>query len=209
VADFNGDYKADFAVTNYLDNKVNVRLGDGQGGFTVAPTISVGNNAFGDPHGVAGGDFNGDAKPDLAVINSNSASVTILVNQYPGPAPNPSPNAAAAGDVTARVRALRGKTKHGGGRSWQRLRLRNVSGDVLGGPLALVFSGMKKRVRLSRPDGLTQNQSPAHSPYRLVPLTGDGVLTPGEDLTVVVRFLNPLRRRVAYTLSVLAGPGPL
>ena len=45
---------------------VSVRLGDGAGGFTAAPDVAVGSI----PKSVAVGDFNGDARADLAVVNS-------------------------------------------------------------------------------------------------------------------------------------------
>ena len=35
------------------------------------------------PYSVAVGDFNGDGKPDLAVVNGYSANVSVLINNTP------------------------------------------------------------------------------------------------------------------------------
>ncbi len=82
AADFNGDSKLDLAVANATDGTVTVLLGNGTGGFTAAPgsPFRVGSA----PQFVAAGDFNGDKKPDLAVVNFNDNSVTILLNNGSG-----------------------------------------------------------------------------------------------------------------------------
>ena len=71
VGDFNGDGKADLAVTNQIDNSisyggssVSILLGNGDGTFTAAPTIE---NPPTQPRSVVIGDFNGDGIQDLAV----------------------------------------------------------------------------------------------------------------------------------------------
>ncbi len=91
AGDFNGDGKADLAVANQSDGTVSVLLGDGAGGFTAASgsPFTVGSQ----PSSVAVGDFNRDLKPDLAVANQGSDSVTVLLNgiQTPPPTPTPTP----------------------------------------------------------------------------------------------------------------------
>jgi hypothetical protein len=71
VGDFNGDGKADLAVSNQLDysvtyagSSVSILLGNGDGTFTAAPTIE---NPPVQPRSVLVGDFNGDGIQDLAV----------------------------------------------------------------------------------------------------------------------------------------------
>jgi hypothetical protein len=53
-----------------------VLLGNGDGTFRWAQTFGVALAPF----SVAVGDFNGDMRPDLAVANQNSNSVSVLIN---------------------------------------------------------------------------------------------------------------------------------
>jgi uncharacterized repeat protein (TIGR01451 family) len=77
VMDFDGDGNLDIAVTSYLENCVTILLGDGRGGFTKPSwgTIETGRL----PLAIAGADFNGDGRPDLAVSNLEDGSITILL----------------------------------------------------------------------------------------------------------------------------------
>src|ERR1700723_299846 len=104
AADFNGDGKLDVAVANFEGTTVTILLGNGDGTFTAAPNspITVGNA----PLALSVGDFNGDGKLDLAVSNSNDATLTILLGNGDGsftpvpslPATDITPFALAAGD---------------------------------------------------------------------------------------------------------------
>jgi hypothetical protein len=105
VGDFNGDGKLDLAVVNWSDDNVSILLGNGDGTFTPAstPTVSVGS----DPYSLAVGDFNGDGKLDLAVVNFGDNTVSILLGNGDGtftPASTPTvsvaedPRAVAVGD---------------------------------------------------------------------------------------------------------------
>jgi hypothetical protein len=53
-----------------------VLLGDGAGGFSPAVNFPTGNA----PTSIAVGDFNGDGYPDLAIVNHDSNTVTVLIN---------------------------------------------------------------------------------------------------------------------------------
>ncbi|PYJ96746.1 MAG: VCBS repeat-containing protein [Verrucomicrobia bacterium] len=77
VGDFNGDGKPDLAITSHLFNistNISVILGKGDGTFQRPVNFDTGGNPF----FVAVGDFNGDGKPDLAVLNTSG--VTVLLN---------------------------------------------------------------------------------------------------------------------------------
>ena len=77
VGDFDGDGNADVAIANYGSNTVTVLLGDGAGGFSAAPFSPFAVGSY--PYSVALGDFNGDGKPDLAIANSQSNTLTVLL----------------------------------------------------------------------------------------------------------------------------------
>ena len=82
VGDFNGDGRPDLAIANKNSNNVTVLLGTGAGEFAAAPDspFPVGT----DPVSVAVGDFNGDGKPDLAVANGVSNTITVLLGTGTG-----------------------------------------------------------------------------------------------------------------------------
>jgi hypothetical protein len=77
VGDVNSDGKPDLATANIGSGDVTVLLGDGSGGFVAAPgsPFAAGDN----PRSVAIGYLNKDGKLDLAVANSGSSSVTVLL----------------------------------------------------------------------------------------------------------------------------------
>jgi hypothetical protein len=85
AADFNGDGKMDLAVSNAFSSfeqsgaGIFILLGNGDGTFQTAYTVSAGDS----PSAIASGDFNGDGKPDLAVANFDS-SVSVLLGKGDG-----------------------------------------------------------------------------------------------------------------------------
>ena len=81
VGDANGDGLADLAVANSLGSSssapsgsVTILLGQGDGTFQTAPTFVVGSN----PVALAVDDFDGDGRPDVAMVNQGSFDVSIL-----------------------------------------------------------------------------------------------------------------------------------
>ena len=82
IADFDGDSIKDIVVTdNYSPGRViffpgNGTAGIGNGTFGTGVPISVNNYL----NGLTIGYFNGDAKPDVAVISNNSGSLIVLTN---------------------------------------------------------------------------------------------------------------------------------
>jgi hypothetical protein len=83
VLDFNGDGNADLAVPNRDGDSVGIMVGDGEGNFATPTTSTV--FAVGEaPWQAAVGDFDGDGNADLAVANTDSDNVSILLGDGSG-----------------------------------------------------------------------------------------------------------------------------
>lgn len=90
VADVNGDGNPDFVISTIYDDSETIFLGNGDGTFHsvrayLPITISQGiSTNLPVPQTVGFGDFNGDGKKDMAVIDSANNSVTIFLNNGDG-----------------------------------------------------------------------------------------------------------------------------
>lgn len=82
VADFSQDQIPDLAIVIPDADSVRIMLGDGRGSFSEGPDSprTVGSR----PQGVASGDFNQDGRSDLAVANTFSNTITVLLGDGGG-----------------------------------------------------------------------------------------------------------------------------
>ena len=82
VGDFNGDGHLDFATVSNSSASITIMAGDGTGNAFNSSTINLPNGSY--PSGITVADFNGDGKLDLAVTESNSNRVAVLLGNGNG-----------------------------------------------------------------------------------------------------------------------------
>ncbi|MGQ0591626.1 MAG: FG-GAP-like repeat-containing protein [Gammaproteobacteria bacterium] len=81
VGDFDADGREDLAATILLEDRVSVRLGNGDGTFSDdPPDIAVGDRPF----SVTVGDFDSDGREDLAITNGDGDSVSVRLGNGDG-----------------------------------------------------------------------------------------------------------------------------
>lgn len=82
AADFDGDGRLDVAVCDNmgLSSGVNLLIGNGDGTLKKAVFFPGGKS----PIAMAVGDYNGDRKPDLAVVNTGTQDISVFLNNGSG-----------------------------------------------------------------------------------------------------------------------------
>jgi len=84
IGDLEGDGLPDLVVTNWTSNTVSVLRNTSSGGGVVAFAVKVDFATGSKPQSVAIGDLDGDGRPDLAVVNQTSNTVSVLRNTSSG-----------------------------------------------------------------------------------------------------------------------------
>jgi hypothetical protein len=137
-----------------------------------------------------------------------TGTATVVAPTGPG-APPPGSPAPELTDITGQVGFAPGgiRVHPVGRRARVRLQISNRSGNAIQGPLYLVLENLPRNVRLRGPGGFTRTHLTAGSPYRALPVGAKGLFAPGQELTLVLDFLNPSGRRIRFTPHVLAGAG--
>ncbi|CAF2748592.1 unnamed protein product, partial [Rotaria sp. Silwood2] len=77
TSDFNNDKYLDIAIAFHLSDNIGILLGYGNGSFGVMMTYSIGNGSG--PESLVGHDFNNDGQMDIAVVNSGTNDIGILL----------------------------------------------------------------------------------------------------------------------------------
>jgi FG-GAP-like repeat len=84
IVDMNGDGNPDLVIADHQSPYLRVLLGDGKGGFTLAPGSPVDVHSDPHPHGVAVADFNGDGKPDVVTDSWGKNQIELLLGDGTG-----------------------------------------------------------------------------------------------------------------------------
>jgi hypothetical protein len=112
-------------------------------------------------------------------------------------------------DVTPQTRITRGGSRLN--RTTQRyvqtLTVRNASAQPITGPVSIVFDQLSFNASLFATTGATAIVAPLGSPYVILNVGSDGILSPGETVTYNLEFTNATNGPVTYNTRVLAGPG--
>jgi trimeric autotransporter adhesin len=148
AGDFNGDGKADLAVSNMgsiFAAGISILRGAGDGTFALSdpypvPTIPATNNV---PFSLAVGDFNGDGKADLVTGNIALNSVSVLMNTC-GSAPSITSISPGSGPAS-------------GGQTI------TIRGSNLGGAISVTFGGAPGMITGNTATSITV-VAPAHAP---------------------------------------------
>jgi len=84
VGDFNSNGNPDLAVPSHGLKLVSILLGDGKGGFTLAPGSPMAVESNPHPHGIAVADFNGDKKLDIVIDSWAENKLLVLYGNGDG-----------------------------------------------------------------------------------------------------------------------------
>jgi hypothetical protein len=145
VGDFNRDGRLDLAIANHETQYLTVLLGDGRGRFAPAPNSPVTVTVRPHTHGVATGDFNGDANLDLVTDSWADDRLVVLVGDGKG-------NFATPGTYVA-------VGKH----PYQRIRVADLNGDGKADIVSPNLEGDNVTILLN--DGKGGFRQPTSSPF--------------------------------------------
>lgn len=84
VADMNNDGNPDLVIANHQSPYLRILLGDGHGGFHLAPGSPIDVHSNPHPHGVVAADFNSDGKPDAVTDSWGSNQIELLLGDGAG-----------------------------------------------------------------------------------------------------------------------------
>lgn len=133
-----------------------------------------------------------------------TASVIVTVNGFPS---NAMPfSGACAANITSRVSAAYSgfrynRTTH---RYVQQVTLTNIGNTAIAGSVALALDNLSANATLFNKSGTTACATPA-SPYIAVDVGADGVMSVGEQSTVLLDFVNSANASITYSSRILNG----
>lgn len=191
IGDMNNDGNLDLVVANHQSPYLRVFLGDGRGGFHLAPGSPVDVHSDPHPHGVVVADFNSDRKVDAATDSWGNNRIEIL-----------------RGDGTGRLLEP-GQYFPTGRRPYERLRTADFNHD--GHPDIVTTNLDDDTVSILLGDGRGGLKSVAGSPFpagakpwqvAIDDLNGDG----NPDL-IVIPYQRDITHPAENAVSILLGEG--
>jgi FG-GAP-like repeat len=191
IGDMNNDGNLDLVVANHQSPYLRVFLGNGRGGFQLAPGSPVDVHSDPHPHGVVLADFDSDNKLDAATDSWGNNQIEIV-----------------PGDGTGRF-VTPGKYFHTGRRPYERLRTADFNHD--GKPDIVTTNLDDDTVSILLGDGRGSLQSAAGSPFSagakpwqvsIDDINGDG----NPDL-IVIPYQRDITGPSENAVSILLGDG--
>jgi hypothetical protein len=182
--------------------------------LTVSPDAGIAPatlTLFADPRGFEGG-IRGEASVILTAEGPPDQILTIPVTLSMGntflDGAKPFPGVpSCAPDVSAQVQITPGgfRRNYATGRFVQQVTLKNAGTRDLP-EVSLVLDNLSGNATLLNKSGETACASPV-GPYVNIRAGADGLLSPGESVTVVLEFANPSKQSITYDTRALSGSG--
>ena len=187
----NNDGNLDLVIANHQSPYLRVFLGDGRGGFHLAPGSPVDVHSYPHPHGVVVADFNSDGKLDAATDSWGNNQIEIL-----------------RGDGTGRL-LTPGTFFPTGRRPYERLRTADFNHD--GHPDIVTTNLDDDTVSVLLGDGRGGLQNAPGSPFsagaKPWEVAVDDLNSDGNTDLIVIPYQRDIMRPAENAVSILLGDG--
>ena len=174
-----------------------VFVSDNGGPFTPLPAVSATQTPFTGVGGHQYGFFSiardASSRTECAKYGAEASTMVLL----PG---------SCSLNATSQFTITRGafRLNAGTGRFTQTVTIGRTGLGVASAPFALALDGLTPGVSLFQATGLTSCSTPASSPYLLLN-PGSTTWSPGQNLTILLEFVNPAKVGITYTARLLQG----